>query len=153
MRLSSRFRPRGHPDPVKVKLRLPVPRGLGSHKAARFISDLAAGRLRWSARSGSEAGPSWAWMLLPAPISSRGTGPQASPPSPTSARSRAPCQAKTEPCRAAQLIQFPPRGECPSIGRLMKITTHACAGLPVLPVENTLHISSPETFPHSTQRK
>lgn len=72
-------RGRGHPDPVKVKLRLASPRGLGSHTAARFISDLAAGLLRWSARWGSEAGPSWAWMLLPAPISSQETGPQSIP--------------------------------------------------------------------------
>lgn len=34
MRLASRFRPGGHPDRVKVKLRLAGPRGLGSHKAA-----------------------------------------------------------------------------------------------------------------------
>lgn len=78
--------------------------------------------------------------------------PNPSPPSPTSAQpgSR---QAKTKPGRAAQLTQLPPRGECPSIGRLMKIKTHACARLPVLPIENALHISSPATFPHSTQRK
>lgn len=69
------------------------------------------------------------------------------------ARSRAPRQARTKPGRAAQLTQLPPRGECPSIGRLMKIKTHACARLPVLPAENALHISSPATFPHSTQRK
>lgn len=68
-------------------------------------------------------------------------------------RSQAPSQAKTKPGRAAQLTQLPPRGECPSIGRLMKIKTHACARLPVLPIENALHISSPATFPHSTQRK
>lgn len=54
---------------------------------------------------------------------------------------------------AALLTQLPPRRECPSIGRLMKIKTHACARLPVLLVENALHISPRATFPNSTQRK
>lgn len=52
---------------------------------------------------------------------------------------------------AALLTQLPPRRECPSIGRLMKIKTHACARLPVLLVENALHISPRATFPNRTQ--